>query len=217
MYYIIFLACNIIFLSRTIANQSTRLFSQVRDSFNGQKCSDEEVFGCEIGATRAHTGWTQARRVARRRRRVATLGVAASLSQPCAVRARTTREEEAPPPPPLLAVARVEATRRDDERPSVRRRALVRVRTSTETRDPRHVNSHPVQWCAAPFSSGSCHSISSARRDDLVLPRRIIESLSLRSYPAVVLSFHPRLRSRQLSDNLFVHPPSWDASRSFLR
>jgi len=73
-------------------------------------------------------------------RRVATLGATASLSQPCAVRATTTREEEAPP---LLAVARADATRRRAPvRPS---RALVRVRTSTETRDPRP----PGVVCAA--------------------------------------------------------------------
>jgi len=112
-------------------------------------------------------------------------------------------------------------------RESRRRDATTSDRPSVESFSPRpHVDrntrsptrySHPVQWCAAPFSSGSCHSISSARRDDLVLPRRIIESLSSlfsRRRPLFTLvSFH----SRQLSDNLFVHPPSWDASRSFLR
>jgi len=74
--------------------------------------------------------------------RAVTLGAAASLSQPCAVRATTTREEEVPP---LLAVARADATRRRAPvRPS---RALVRVRTLTETRD-----SHSSGIvCAVPF------------------------------------------------------------------
>jgi len=86
-------------------------------------------------------------------RRAATLGAVATLSQPCAVRATTTREEEAPPP--LLAVARRDATRRDATRrraivrPS---RALVRVRTSSETRDPR-----PSRSSGEVCACSSCH------------------------------------------------------------
>lgn len=128
-------------------------FSNDMIILNGRKFF--EARGCEIDAARAHNTRTNAGPSERHRRcgaawrgamrRVATLGAAASLSQSCAVRATTTREEEAPP---LLAVARADATRRRAPvRPS---RALVRVRTSTETRDPRPpgvVRGFPPSFC----------------------------------------------------------------------
>lgn len=127
-------------------------------TLNGREFFGER--GCEIGAARPRANERRPERVGSggaawrdATRRVATLGAAASLSQPCAVRATTTREEEAPP---LLAVARADATRRRAPvRPS---RALVRVRTSTETRDPR-----PPGVVVRGFPPSSCHSSSSWR------------------------------------------------------
>lgn len=145
--------------------------SSILPQWNDYPLTDENSFarGCEIGAVRAHANERRLEGGAAWRgatRRVATLGAAASLSQPCAVRATTTREEEAPP---LLAVARADATRRRAPvRPS---RALVRVRTSTETRDPRP----PGVVCAA--SLLFLLSLKLVLKERPILPDQITEFL----------------------------------------
>lgn len=135
-------------LSRTIANQSTRLFSQVRDSFNGQKCSDEEfrmrdrrnsgTYGMNAGSK----GRSAARRDARRR-------CLPQSALRCTGEDHEGRGSAAAAAASRRRASRGDATRRRATvRPS---RALVRVRTSTETRDPRHVTPTRCSGARLPF------------------------------------------------------------------